>query len=141
MLAKLPETLLKELVNMSMTKKNNKDTANSQHYNSKGHSLSDFRAMVIEKVIPNDVAWLLEREEMWIRRLETKNLMDLIELTEIFLFQCKLYLITEPRIFKYILNYLLYSTLFKNRKRLPTLNNFFSMNNDPQITPHTPQIH
>ena len=30
--------------------KNNKDTANGQHYNSKGHSLSDFRAMVIEKV-------------------------------------------------------------------------------------------
>ena len=53
--------------------KNNKDTANGQHYNSKGHSLSDFRAMVIEKVIPNDVAWLLEREEMWIRRLETKK--------------------------------------------------------------------
>ena len=43
------------------------------HYNSKGHSLSDFRAMVIEKVIPNDVAWLLEREEMWIQRFETKK--------------------------------------------------------------------
>ena len=40
---------------------------------SKGHSLSDFRAMVIEKVIPNDGAWLLEREEMWIRRLGTKK--------------------------------------------------------------------
>ena len=35
--------------------------------------VKDFRAMVIEKVIPNDVAWLLEREEMWIRRLETKR--------------------------------------------------------------------
>ena len=53
--------------------KNSKDTANGQHYNSKGHSLSDFRAMVIEKVIPNDGAWLLEREEMWIRRLGTKK--------------------------------------------------------------------
>ena len=53
--------------------KNGKYTANGQHYNSKGHSLSDFRAMVIEKVIPNDVAWLLEREEMWIRRLGTKK--------------------------------------------------------------------
>ena len=30
-------------------------------------------AMVIEKVIPNDGAWLLEREEMWIRRLGTKK--------------------------------------------------------------------
>ena len=53
--------------------KNGKDTANAQHFNSKGHNLSDFRAMVIEKVIPNDVAWLLEREEMWIRRLGTKK--------------------------------------------------------------------
>ena len=53
--------------------KNKRDTANGAHYNSKGHSLSDFRAMVIEKVIPNDVAWLLEREEMWIQRLETKK--------------------------------------------------------------------
>ena len=35
--------------------------------------MSDFRAMVIEKVIPNDGAWLLEREEMWIRRLGTKK--------------------------------------------------------------------
>ena len=53
--------------------KNKRDTANGAHYNSKGHSLSDFRAMVIEKVIPNDVAWLLEREEMWIQRFETKK--------------------------------------------------------------------
>ena len=50
--------------------RNGKDTANGNHYNSKGHSLSDFRAMVIEKVIPNDVAWLLE---MWIRRLGNKK--------------------------------------------------------------------
>ena len=53
--------------------KNGRDTANATHYNSKGHSVSDFRAMVIEKVIPNDGAWLLEREGMWIRRLETKR--------------------------------------------------------------------
>ena len=48
------------------------DTANDRHYNSKGHSLSDFRALVIERVVPNDGAWLLEREDMWIKRLETK---------------------------------------------------------------------
>ena len=38
--------------------KNSCDTANAVHYNSKGHSLADFRAMVIEKVIPNDVAYI-----------------------------------------------------------------------------------
>ena len=29
--------------------------------------------MVIERVVPNDGAWLLEREEMWIKRLEIKQ--------------------------------------------------------------------
>ena len=52
---------------------NKRDTANALHYNSKGHSLDDFRAMVIERVIPNDGAWLLEREDFWIKRLETKR--------------------------------------------------------------------
>ena len=54
--------------------KNNKDTANAMHYNTKGHSVSDFRALIIERVIPNDGAWLLEREDMWIKTLETKNM-------------------------------------------------------------------
>ena len=53
--------------------KNRKDTANANHYNSKGHSLSDFRAIIIERVVPNDTSFLLEREEMWIKRLETKR--------------------------------------------------------------------
>ena len=53
--------------------KNNRDTANGRHYNSKGHSVDDFRALIIERVVPNDGAWLLEREEMWIKRLETKK--------------------------------------------------------------------
>ena len=53
--------------------KNKKDRAIANHFNSKGHNLSDFRTMVIERVIPNDTAWLLEREEMWIKRLETKH--------------------------------------------------------------------
>ena len=34
---------------------------------------TDFRALIIERVIPNDGAWLLEREEMWIKRLKTKK--------------------------------------------------------------------
>ena len=52
---------------------NKKDTANARHYNSKGHTLSDFRALIIERVIPNDGAWLLEREDFWIKKLETKS--------------------------------------------------------------------
>ena len=52
---------------------NGKDTANGEHYNSKGHKLSDLRIMVIERVVPNEGAFLLEREEMWIKRLETKR--------------------------------------------------------------------
>ena len=53
--------------------KNKRDTANAIHYNSKGHSIDDFRALIIERVVPNDGAWLLEREEMWIKRLDTKR--------------------------------------------------------------------
>ena len=53
--------------------KNKRDTANAVHYNSKGHNLSDLRVMFLERVVPNDVAFLLEREEMWIKRLETKR--------------------------------------------------------------------
>ena len=37
------------------------------------NSLSDFRALIIERIIPYDVAWLLEREDFWIKRLETKT--------------------------------------------------------------------
>ena len=53
--------------------KNKKDKAIPNHFNSKGHKLSDFRTMIIERVVPNDTHWLLEREEMWIKRLETKE--------------------------------------------------------------------
>ena len=53
--------------------KNKRDTANAVHYNSKGHNLSDLRVMILERVVPNDLAFLLEREEMWIKRLETKR--------------------------------------------------------------------
>ena len=57
-------------------------TANAMHYNTKGHSVSDFRALIIERVIPNDWAWLLEGEDMWIKRLETKKPHGLKEMTE-----------------------------------------------------------
>ena len=69
----LPPTLHKSTKNPQLIK-NNKDSANAMHYNTKGHSVSDFRALIIERVIPNDGAWLLEREDMWIKTLETKNM-------------------------------------------------------------------
>ena len=53
--------------------RNKKDTPTGVHYNSKGHSIDDFRAIIIERVVPNDAAWLLEREDFWIKRLETKT--------------------------------------------------------------------
>ena len=52
---------------------NNKDTANAIHFNSRGHSVDDFRAMVLEKVMPNSNSFLLEREDKWIKTLETKD--------------------------------------------------------------------
>ena len=52
---------------------NKKDTANGLHFNSKGHSVDDFRAMVLEKVMPNSNAFLLEREDKWIKTLDTKD--------------------------------------------------------------------
>ena len=37
----------------------------------KVHELSDLRVVIIERVIP--IEWLLEREEMWIKKLKTKK--------------------------------------------------------------------
>ena len=52
---------------------NKKDTANGIHFNTKGHTVDDFRAMVIEKVMPNSNSFLLEREDKWIKTLDTKE--------------------------------------------------------------------
>ena len=52
---------------------NKKDTAVGMHFNSKGHSVDDIRAMVLEKVMPNSNRFLLEREDKWIKTLDTKE--------------------------------------------------------------------
>ena len=52
---------------------NEKETAHAEHYNMTNHSVDDFRALVIEKVMPNSTAFLLEREDFWIKALETKE--------------------------------------------------------------------
>ena len=53
--------------------KGKKLTACAIHFNLPEHSLSDFRAHIIEKVTPNNWAVLKEREEMFIRNLQTKR--------------------------------------------------------------------
>ena len=52
--------------------KNQKDTVCAHHFNSKGHSLDNFRVQIIEKVMPNDTHTLLEKEKLWIQRLITR---------------------------------------------------------------------
>ena len=42
-----------------------------KHFNSTGHSISDFSTQVIEKVTPNNAHILLERERLWILRFRT----------------------------------------------------------------------
>ena len=54
----------------SIQKKN--VTAVGEHFCSKNHCTSDLRAQIIEKVMPNTPQVRLEREEMWIRLMETK---------------------------------------------------------------------
>ena len=43
-----------------------------EHFCLKNHSNSDLMAQIIEKVMPNTPQYRLEREEMWIRLLETR---------------------------------------------------------------------
>ena len=50
---------------------NNKEAV-GEHFNSKGHALHHFSIQIIEKVIPDTVNFRLERESMWIRKLESK---------------------------------------------------------------------
>ena len=51
---------------------NNKE-AIGEHFNSKGHALHHLSIQIIEKVIPDTVNYRLERESMWIRKLESKK--------------------------------------------------------------------
>ena len=52
--------------------KNGKE-ANGIHFTSRGHSLDDFRAQILEKVMPSTTAYLLQREEYWINKFQTKT--------------------------------------------------------------------
>ena len=50
---------------------NNKEAVGT-HFNLPGHALHHFSIQVIEKVVPESEFLRLERESMWIRKLETK---------------------------------------------------------------------
>ena len=43
--------------------------ATGKHFNLPGHSHKDLRVQVIEKVCPNTESIRLQREDLWIRRL------------------------------------------------------------------------
>ena len=51
--------------------KNNKDTVSGANYNLPGHSMANISVLIIEKVIPNIPHMPLEREKIWIQRLNT----------------------------------------------------------------------
>ena len=51
---------------------NNKEVT-GKHYNEQNHSHHDLKVQVVEKVIPNTPQYRLEREDFWIRTLNTKN--------------------------------------------------------------------
>ena len=56
-----------------MTSVEKKDKTVGSHYHLPNHSKAYFRAQIIEKVIPCTTAYHLEREDFWIKTLDTKN--------------------------------------------------------------------
>ena len=56
-----------------MTSVHKRDKTMGLHYNLPNHSKAYFRAQIIEKVSPGTTAYLLEREDYWIRTLDTKT--------------------------------------------------------------------
>ena len=50
-----------------------KKEATGTHFSTNNHNNSDFRVQVIEKVIPNAPQMRLDREDFWIRTLNTKS--------------------------------------------------------------------
>ena len=57
--------------------KNTSDTIIGTHFNLPGHSLDNFSAQIIEKVMPNTPHMLLERERLWINKFRTVLLLGL----------------------------------------------------------------
>ena len=50
---------------------NNVDTATGEHFNLPGHTLSDLRITILEKVRSNDDMYRKERERYFIRKFNT----------------------------------------------------------------------
>ena len=48
------------------------EKATGEHFNSRGHRLSDFECTIIEKIYSKDPMYLSVREEFWIRKFNTK---------------------------------------------------------------------
>ena len=46
--------------------------ATGEHFNQRGHKLSDFECSILEKIHNKDPMYLSVREEFWIRKFNTK---------------------------------------------------------------------
>ena len=46
--------------------------ATGEHFNQRGHSLSDMRVTILEKIYSSDPNYRKERESMWIRKFNSK---------------------------------------------------------------------
>ena len=58
---------------VNMTSVDKKEKTMCLHYNLPHHSKAYFRAQIIKKVSPCTTIYLLEREDYWIRTLDTKS--------------------------------------------------------------------
>ena len=50
----------------------NIDKATGNHFNKRGHSISDMRITILEKIYNTDPNYRKEREKMWIQKFNTK---------------------------------------------------------------------
>ena len=67
------ERKLSTRVKEHMTSVDKKEKTMGLHFNKPHHSKAYFRAQIIEKVIPCTTTYLLEREDHWIKTLDTKS--------------------------------------------------------------------
>ena len=64
---------LKERIKEHITDRDNNEKTVGSHYNLPGHQKAYFKVQVIERVMPNDKFYRLEREDFWMKKLNTMN--------------------------------------------------------------------
>ena len=63
----------KERIKEHITDHDNNEKTVGSHYNLPGHQKAYFKVQVIERVMPNDKFYRLEREDFWMKKLNTMN--------------------------------------------------------------------